>query len=214
LLVRTEPEEGVKVDGIPAPYDRFMVLDDGEQPVDCWYGMSVVLDPWGRVFSTERNYMGRPVAINTKGALVVLTNRRLQHYHRSGDLDAYGVGSQAYLYLAVPFATIQGASVVGQIGSRLLQVQVQGEVQYGSPQGGPAERPENGALLFDMAFGVDLQAVAVQVQSLARQGGPAAPPLEFRGTDSAPANPPSEAGSSEGSDSFIHLHAEDDADDT
>lgn len=220
------------LDAIPTPYDRFIALEPGERVLDCWYGMAVRVDAWGRAFSTQRNGYGRPVTINTRGGLVVLTNRRLRHYRRAGDLGIYGVGQDARLYFAVPLPTIQNVGITSamNVGGRraligvpihLLTIRVQGEMQYPAADGSLVGRTQFGDVHFDLDMGVPVQELHDEILAAARAVGSSpgssgirtvspVPDSENSAMQPEPSASTSSAQEEGGSDSWIHFHAEND----
>lgn len=198
--------------GVPEPYDKFLVLEGGERPLYSWLGMAVRMDGAGRVYSTSMvrgRYGYHPAQINTKDGLVLLTTRRIHHYRRSGPMGIYGVGRDARFYMGVPFSSIQKVQFLKGLTEHVLQFEVSGEVQYAAPDGTLAQRSEQGGLHFAMAFGEDLQQMVDTIWSAMQQGRGSMGSADLGGSGAGPDQPLSSGGGSSGGvPSFIHLHAE------
>lgn len=200
------------MDTLPKPYDQYLVLDGGEQPLNCWWGVPVRVDQWGNPVHVYRDALGfqhiSRHPINTKAGIVVLTNQRLQSYVRCGPMDAYGIGRDARLYLALPFRSMQSLAASKGITQRVLQVNVNGEVHYGGQDGSLSGRTESGRLHFSLEYGVNLTQMVDDIQAAATQAGGGPGLSDTVGESSAGPLPSAPADPQGGGDSFIHFHAE------
>lgn len=196
---------------LPEPYHRSVSFDDDEEPLNCWRGMPVRLDPWGRMHPVDVLPFGRRgvSSINTKGGLLVLTNQQLRHYIWVGDKGIVLASAEPVRpYVGVPLRSILAVAAQKGLASRILEVRARGTVWVPSSNGPLIPQDQDGVLYFDLDYGTDLRAVVDQIQAVASRS--AGSPPSGGSPDPRLASSSPSGGGGGGADSFIHFHAESD----
>lgn len=153
---------------IPPPYDRFVKLDPGEEPLDCWFGMLVRVERDGKVVNTkseQTDHGRRPATIDKRAGLVLLTDRRLCFYLRCEQAGTNGGRPHAHLEISVPLPSIERMSILTSLTHRVVQLRLAGVYSYAERDWRLLDHDQTGDVNFDMALGVRLDRMLSLIQS-------------------------------------------------
>lgn len=200
------------MDYVPAPYDRDVQLEPGEEVIGCWRAVPARLREDGSLVPLvrHRGLVDRD-NLNPELGLLLLTDRRIRHYYQFRTRDVHGdLQADARGDLAIPHPMVSGVDLRQLPGSahRLLMVQMENDEPLLGI--GDSTGAISGVVFFVLEPDEDREEVLAELIDAAQAGG--APISTSPGPEQE--SPPTsggdvgEDGASEDESGPVHFHSE------